>query len=159
MKLVKDRNLTDSARRIAMFIMQKAYQDNRAGRYIGMTVSYMMKGLSISRRTVQRSLTLLETRGYFRCEVAKGDRSRMCIGLIIHLLTPLFAKHHKEKWPKRRRNPDASPMPQKQIHFYKNTYGANVQISRFLWSIHCMAGVERNLGRSWGSLSLYSNLE
>ena len=51
-----------------MFIMQKAYQDNRAGGYIGMTVSYMMKGLSISRRTVQRSLTLLETRGYFRCE-------------------------------------------------------------------------------------------
>ena len=77
--------------------MQKAYQDNRAGRYIGMTVSYIMKGLSISRRTVKRSLTLLETRGYFRCEVARGDQSRMCIGLIVHLLTPLFTKHQKEK--------------------------------------------------------------
>ena len=141
MKLVKDRNLTDSARRIAMFIMQKAYQDNRAGRYIGMTVSYMMKGLSISRRTVQRSLTLLETRGYFRCEVAKGDQSRMCIGLIVHLLTPLFAKQHKEKWPKHRRNPDASTRPHKQVDFYKRIYEAKVQTSRFLWSIRCMTGV------------------
>ena len=151
MKLVKDRNLTDSARRIAMFIMQKAYQDNRAGRYIGMTVSYMMKGLSISRRTVQRSLTLLETRGYFRCEVAKGDQSRMCIGLIVHLLTPLFAKHHKEKWPKRRRNPDASPMPQKQIHFYKRIYQGCQRTSRFLWSMRCMAGVERVLFKKLGN--------
>ena len=118
-----------------MFVMQKTYQDNRTGRYIGMTVSYMMKGLSISRRTVQRSLTLLETLGYFRCEVAKGDQSRMCIGLIVHLLTPLFAKHHKEKWPKRRRNPEASPMPQKQIQFYKKIYRASevylVSLGRF----------------------------
>lgn len=150
MKLVKDRNLTDSARRIAMFIMQKAYQDNRASRYIGMTVSYMMKGLSISRRTVQRSLTLLETRGYFRCEVAKGDQSRMCIGLIVHLLTPLFAKHHKERWPKHRRNPDASPMPQKQIHFYKRVNETSERMSRFRWSMNCMAGVERVLARKLG---------
>lgn len=145
MKLVKDRNLTDSARRIAMFVMQKAYQDNRAGRYIGMTVSYIMKGLSISRRTVQRSLTLLETRGYFRCEVAKGDQSRMCIGLIVHLLTPLFAKHHKEKWPKRRRNPDASSMPYKQIHFYKRIYGTKQRTSRSQWTMKCYVGLERVL--------------
>ena len=120
-----------------MFVMQKTYQDNRTGRYIGMTVSYMMKGLSISRRTVQRSLTLLETLGYFRCEVAKGDQSRMCIGLIVHLLTPLFAKHHKEKWPKRRRNPEASPMPQKQIQFYKKIYRASESVSRLTWAIRC----------------------
>ena len=141
MKLVKDRNLTDSARRIAMFIMQKAYQDNRAGRYIGMTVSYMMKGLSVSRRTVQRSLTLLETRGYFRCEVAKGDQSRMCIGLIVYLLTPLFANHHKEKWPKHRRNPDASPMPHKQIHFYKRIYDSRNKTSRMAWAVRCTGAV------------------
>ena len=56
MKLVRDRNLTDSARRIACFILRHAYQDNREGRFVAMTVSFIMKGLAISRRTVQLSL-------------------------------------------------------------------------------------------------------
>ena len=124
MKLVKDRNLTDSARRIALFILRHAYQDNRSGRFVGMTVSFMMKGLSLSRRTVQRSLTLLETRGYFRCEVATGDETKMCIGLIVHLLSPLFPKHHKEEWPENRRNPEASSVPRKQNQFYKTIYNS-----------------------------------
>lgn len=147
MKLVKDRNLTDSARRIAMFILRHTYQDNRAGRFIGMTVSFIMKGLSLSRRTVQRSLTLLETRGYFRCDVAKGETTRMCIGLIIHLLSPLFPKHHKENWPARRGNPEASKMPQKQEHFYNSIYQAKHKVSRMNWAIRCMDGVFRAASR------------
>lgn len=143
MKLIKDRNLTDSSRRIAMFIMRHAYHDNREGRFIGMTVSFMMKGLAISRRTVQRSLTLLETRGYFRCEVAKGDATKMCIGLIVHLLSPLFPKHHQKKWPEKRRNPEASRMPHKQKQFYKTIYNSPNKVLRMNWALRCMYGVFR----------------
>ncbi len=150
MKLIRDRNLTDSSRRIAMFVLQKAYQDNRSQRFIGMTVSFIMKGLSLSRRTVQRSLTLLETRGYFRCEVAKGDTTRMCVGLIIHLMGSLFPKHHREKWPAQSKeskrsknggNPAASSLPQKQIQFYKTIYKAKHRISRLSWTLKCMNAI------------------
>ena len=143
MKLVKDRNLTDSARRIALFVLRHTYQDNRSGRFIGMTVSFIMKGLSLSRRTVQRSLTLLETRSYFRCEVAKGDATKMCIGLIIHLRESLFPQHRKEKWPEKRRNPEAPTLPHKQNQFYKTLYSAKNKVSRLTWALKCMNGVAR----------------
>jgi len=145
MKLVKDRNLTDSARRVAMFVLRHAYQDNRKARYIGMTVSFIEKGLSLSRRTVQRSLTLLETRGYFHCQVAKGEQSRMCVGLIIHLMETLFPKHHRKKWPKKRTNSGASSMPQKQIRFYKTIYEAKQRVSRFNWTLRCMDAIADRL--------------
>lgn len=143
MKLIKDRNLTDSARRIALFIMRHAYQDNRAGRFVGMTVTFIMKGLSISRRTVQRSLTLLESRGYFRCEVAHGEETKMCVGLVIHLMRSLFPKHHEEKWPEKRRNPDASSAPHKQIPFKNKIYKTKHRVFRITWAIKCMNGVAR----------------
>ena len=143
MKLIKDRNLTDSSRRIAMFVLRHAYQDNRAGRFIGMTVSFIMNGLSLSRRTVQRSLTLLETRGYFHCEVAKGDKTRMCIGLIIRLQRSLFPRHHQKKWPERSRNPEASKLPHKQEQFNKTVYGAKHKVSRLNWALKCMNAITR----------------
>lgn len=149
MKLIKDRNLTDSARRIALFVLRHTYQDNRAGRFIGITVSFIANGLSISRRTVQRSLTLLETRGYFRCEVAKGEETRMCIGLIIHLMKPLFPAHRKESWPEKRRNSEASTLSNKQTHFFNTIYKAKVKVSRLTWAMRCMNGV----ARSWSELS------
>lgn len=143
MKLVNDRNLTDSARRIALFVLRHAYQDNRSGRFVGMTVSFIMQGLTLSRRTVQRSLTLLETRGYFRCEVAKGDTTRMCIGLIVHLLGSLLPAHHQQSWPERRRKSEASAMPQKQEQFYKKIYQAKNRVMRITWALKCMNGVAR----------------
>jgi len=148
MKLINDRNLTDSARRIALFVLRHTYQDNRAGRFIGMTVSFIANGLSVSRRTVQRSLTLLETRGYFRCEVAKGEETRMCIGLIIHLMTPLFPAHRKESWPEKRRNAGASTLSNKQTHFFNTIYKAKVKVSRLTWALRCMNGVARSWSES-----------
>ena len=145
MKLIKDRNLTDSARRIALFVLRHTYQDNRAGRFIGMTVSFIANGLSVSRRTVQRSLTLLETRGYFRCEVAKGEETRMCIGLIIHLMKPLFPAHRKESWPEKRRKSGASSLSNKQTHFFNTIYKAKVKVSRLTWAMRCMNGLARSL--------------
>ena len=151
MRLIRDRNLTDSARRIAMFIMRHTYQDNRKDRFIGMTVSFVMNGLALSRRTVQRSLTLLETLGYFRCEVAKGNRSRMCIGLIIHLLEPLFPQHHKKKWPKKRGNPEASSVPQKHSRYTNLICGVATKnkVQRLTWAIKCMNGVARSASNAF----------
>ncbi len=143
MKLVRDRNLTDSARRVACFVLRHAYQDNRKGRFVAMTVTFIMKGLALSRRTVQRSLTLLETRGYFRCEVAKGSTTKMCVGLIIHLMQSLMPRHHKENWPEKRGNREASSMPQKKIHLYKTILGAKEKVSRLTWALKCMNGVAR----------------
>ena len=143
MKLIHDRNLTDSARRISMFVMRHTYQDNRSGRYIGMTVSFIMKGLALSRRTVQRSLTLLETRGYFRCEVAHNTKTKMCVGLIIRLLSPIFPGHHKDKWPKKRENPEASNLPLKKGQVYKSIYTAKKKVLRITWALKCMNGVAR----------------
>lgn len=148
MKVVNDRNLTDSARRIVMFIMRHAYQDARAERFIGMTVSFIMEGLAISRRTVQRCLTLLETLGYLRCEVATAGETRMCIGLVIKLLSPLFPEHHKDSWPEHRRKSGASTLSQKQSEYIKFSKGitqaATKRVLRLTWALKCMAGVARS---------------
>ena len=129
-----------------MFIMRHAYQDSRAERCIGMTVSFIMKGLAISRRTVQRCLTLLEKLGYLRCEVATAGETKMCIGLVVRLLEPLFPKHHKKSWPASRTNPGASRVSQKQS-IYKNTSkeicNAANRVLRLSWALKCMAGVSR----------------
>lgn len=147
MKVVNDRNLTDSARRIVMFIMRHVYQDARAERFIGMTVSFIMEGLALSRRTVQRCLTLLETLGYLRCEVATGAETKMCVGLIINLLSPLFPEHHKKKWPKHRTKSGASSLSQKQNRYIKNSLGyadkALKRVGRLTWALKCLAGVAR----------------
>lgn len=143
MKIVKDRNLTGSARRIVQFLMRHAYQDNRAGRSIALTVTFIMEGLQLSRRTVQRSLTLLESQGYIHCLVARGDRSRMCVGLLIELLRPLFPKHHQEKWPVRAVNAGASKSPYKQ-RIQVSIQKAQNKTPRHLWSVRCMDGIFRS---------------
>lgn len=148
MKVVNDRNLTDSARRIVMFIMRHAYQDARSERFIGMTVTFIMEGLALSRRTVQRCLTLLETLGYLRCEVATAGETKMCIGLIIKLLSPLFPEHHKKSWPETRKKSGASSVSEKQSEYLKTSKGisngAVHRILRLSWALKCMAGVARS---------------
>lgn len=142
MKLVNDRNLTDSARRIALFVMRHVYQDNREGRCIRMTVSFVMKGLSLSRRTIQRNLSLLQKHGYLQSDVIPSKKTRMCIGLMISLLSPLFPPHHQKRWPKRRRNSDAPRLTQNQD---KNYYTLNdlVTVDRRSWSERCSEGIFR----------------
>lgn len=144
MKLVKDRNLTDSARRIALFVMHRAYRDNREGRYIALTVSFIMKGLSLSRRTVQRNLSLLEKHGYIESDVVPSEHTKMCIGLIINLLSPLFPRHHKKKWAESRRKSDASQLTQNHNKFF-SIYKNKVQIPRILWAEKCCEGIIRSV--------------
>ena len=139
MKLIKDRNLTDSARRIALFVVRHVYQDNREGRFINMTVSFIMKGLSLSRRTVQRNLSLLQKLGYLQSDVVPSKRTKMCIGLMITLLKPLFPRHHKKKWPEKRRKSGASRMTQNQD---SNIYINRIKgvIHRIEWTLRCDDG-------------------
>jgi len=85
--------------------MEETHRRDRLGRKLQVNVSYLAKGLRRCRRTVQRYLALLEREGYLRIEVMSGHCSRMCIGLIVHLLPPLFPRHQHQSWPEKRGNP------------------------------------------------------
>ena len=139
-----DRNLTDGARRCARKIAELTYRGNREGRALEVTVTYLIKALGRCRRTVQRYLRLLEEAGYIRADVVKGTRSRMCTGLLIHLLAPLFARHHKEKWPGRIGNPGATQESQNQ-RVIDSSKGKTRLIPRHEWALKCMDGVFRSL--------------
>ena len=65
-----------------------------------------MRALGKSRRTVQRYLRQLERAGYISVQVIHA-RTRMCAGLFVALLAPLFPRHHRQKWPHKLIDPDA----------------------------------------------------
>lgn len=143
MMFIKDRNLNDSARRIALFIVRHAYQDNRKERTLGTTVSFIMKGLTLSRRTVQRGLALLAKAGYIERFVAASNKTRMCRGLLIKLLSPLFPKHFKKEWPETLRFSAASPLTHNhrfQIYIKESFFF----FSEFEWMERCRDGVLRS---------------
>lgn len=143
-RLDNDRNLTDGARRCARKIAELTYRSNRAGRALDVTVSYLVKALGRCRRSVQRYLRQLEEAGYIRADVVKGARSRMCVGLVVTLLAPLFPRHHRERWPERLANPGATQESQNQ-RFTSSITGKRHLISRNEWAMRCMDGVFRSL--------------
>lgn len=143
-RLDDDRNLTDGARRCGRKIAELTYRRNREGRALEVTVTYLMTALGRCRRTVQRYLRLLEREGYIRSDVVRGARSRMCAGLVITLLGPLFARHHRKKWPGKVGNPDASQESQNQRLRDSNKDKGRL-ISRHAWALKCMDGVFRSL--------------
>ena len=141
-RIEDDRNLTDGARRCARKLAELTYRGSRADRALEVTVSYLMMALGRSRRTVQRYLRLLEREGYIRADVVKGERSRLCVGLMVQLLRPLFARHHRKRWPERARNSGATRESQNQR--FKDSYKEKrEEISRKMWSLKCMDGVFR----------------
>ena len=103
--LENDRNLTDGARRCARKLMEETHRRDRKGRTLQINVSYLARGLHRCRRTVQRYLALLEREGYISVQVMAGVQSRMCIGLIVKLLPPLFPRHDRTSWAEQRGNP------------------------------------------------------
>ena len=150
-RLDNDRNLTDGARRCARKIMEETHRRDRKDRTLQVNVSYLAKGLGRCRRTIQRYLAMLEREGYLRVEVMSGYRSRMCIGLIVHLLEPLFPRHHRESWPQRvgnppkhltddaesRRNPDATSKSQNEkVHFFKEEIDPLLRKQPYINSYH-----------------------
>lgn len=139
-RLTNDPNLTDGARRCAAKLAEYIYRLNREGRFMGVTVTYLMEALGRSRRTIQRYLRILERERYIRTEVILSDRSRMCTGLEIALCERLFPHHHRKQWPKTKRNPGVSQESHKNRFFY--LYNKDrPRISVHLWALKCMDGV------------------
>jgi hypothetical protein len=128
--LGKDPNLTDGARRCARKLMEETHRRDRKERKLQVNVSYLAKGLRRCRRTVQRYLAMLEREGYISIQVMAGVQSRMCIGLIVQLLPPLFPRYQRAAWSERianppkhladdaetRRNPDMTRKSQNESH-------------------------------------------
>lgn len=138
-RIDNDRDLTDGARRCARKLAEYTYRKNRDGRAAEITVTWLMKALGRSRRTVQRYLRQLERAGYIGVEVIQA-RTRMCAGLMVELLAPLFPKHHRARWPQKLIEPGVPPLSQKDRFRYR--------YSRKLWATRCMDGVFRALTKT-----------
>lgn len=139
-----DRNLTDGARRCARKLAEYAYRRDREGRAAEITVTYLMRALGRCRRSIQRYLRLLEREGYIRVDVVHGQRTRMCTGLVVQLLAPLFPRHHVDQWPAKLGIPGATQESQKK-RFIDSTGAGLVRIPVQSWALRCMDGVFRSL--------------
>jgi DNA-binding transcriptional ArsR family regulator len=125
--LLADTNLTDGAKICACRIAEYTYARDREGRTAEITVTYLMKALGKSRRTVQRYLRQLEMAGYIAVAVIHA-RTRMCAGLMIGLLAPLIPRHGWKKSIK----PDAPKLSHKDSFRYRTRI-----IPRVLWAVKC----------------------
>jgi DNA-binding transcriptional ArsR family regulator len=134
-RIEDDRNLTDGARRCARKLAEYIYRKNRTARAGDITVTWLMRALGKSRRTVQRYLRQLEREGYIAVEVVHA-RTRMCAGLFIALLAPMLPRHHRQEWPQKLMDSDAPRLSQnnKPRYIY----------SRESWALRCMDGVFRS---------------
>ena len=100
-----DRNLTDGARRCARKLAEYVYRRDRDTRTAEITVTWLMKALRKSRRTVQRYLRQLERPGYINVAVIHSG-IRMCAGLVVELLSALVTlppRGHSDtlvRWPR-----------------------------------------------------------
>lgn len=143
-RLEDDRNLTDGARRCARKLAEYTYRRNREGRAAEITVSYLARALGRCRRTVQRYLRLLEQEGYVQVDVVYGERSRMCAGLVVQLLGPLFPRHRRERWPRSAAFSDATRESQNKS--FQISEGQNLRrLPAQHWALRCMDGVFRSL--------------
>jgi hypothetical protein len=141
-RLEDDRNLTDGARRCARKLGEYGYRKHRDDRALRITVTYLMKALGRCRRTVQRYLRQLEAEGYIDVLVLQGG-TRMCVGLTVRLLSPLFPRHHASKWPSRLVVSDATPASHKQR--YSIIPAKITPVPLALWADRCREGVWRSL--------------
>lgn len=141
--ILNDNRLTDGAKILAMKLMEETYRKNRKGRWLKITVTYLMKAMGKCRRTIQNYLRLLELLGYIKTNVIKSEISRMCIGLGIWLQEPLFPKHHKDKWPEKR---EKSGVQNDSYNDSTKIYSLMIPIH--LWTKDCMEGIYRSFTRN-----------
>lgn len=149
-RIENDPHLTDGARRCARKIAELTYRQNREERSLDVTVTYLMKALGRSRRTVQRYLRLLEREGYIAVQVIGSTFSRMCVGLVVHLCGPVFARHHRKGWPPKKApagpaNPGASRESHNQSKYFSlDQYkDRRLMFSVQHWFLKCGGGVLR----------------
>ncbi|CAH1665966.1 HTH crp-type domain-containing protein [Hyphomicrobiales bacterium] len=142
-RLDSDPNLSDGARRCARKLAEETYRANREGRTLPVTVTYLARALGRCRRTVQRYLRQLEREGYVAVEVVASRRSRMCVGLVVRILQPLLAAHHRDRWPGRLGKPGATQESQnKRLDRFSPIEGDRLSVEQ--WAIRCMDGVLRS---------------
>jgi hypothetical protein len=134
-RIEDDPNLTDGARRCARKIMEYVYRKNREGRESEVTVTYLAKALGRCSRSVQRYLRQLEAGGYI-CVAVIHARTRMCAGLLVEVLAPLFPRHRRQEWPRKLMDKDTTRESQNNRLRYK--------YSRESWALRCMDGVFRS---------------
>jgi hypothetical protein len=146
-RIEDDPNLTDGARRCARKIMEYVYRKNREGREAEITVSYLVKALGRCSRSVQRYLRQLEAGGYISVAVIHA-RTRMCAGLLVEVLAPLFPRHHRQKWPGKLMESDTTRESQNNRPRYK--------YSRESWALRCMDGVFRSFMKTRPTLPVLS---
>lgn len=143
-RLLNDPGLTDGARRCALKLMELIYRRNRQGRGFQCTVAFIARSLGRSERTVQTYLAQLRGRGYIRHDVIASDRARMCIGIFITLLKPLFPKHHEDEWPVSAVNSGVKKDSQNyRPNIRKKGLAHRVTVEH--WALRCMDGVFRSL--------------
>jgi hypothetical protein len=138
-RIDNDRNLTDGARLCGRKLMGYVYRKNRAGREAEITVPYLEKALGRCRRSVQGYLRELEREGYIEALVVPSERTRMCFGLLIRLLDPLFPRHRRGGWPEKGGIQDA----QKDSQIYSSR-SRRQPIPRRIWAFFCCEGVWRS---------------
>lgn len=142
-RLDDDPNLTDGARRCGRKLAELTYRASRESRALPVTVTYLARALGRCRRTVQRYLRQLEREGYVAVEVVASQRSRMCVGLVVRLLAPLLAAHHRQRWPGGHANPGATRESQNQR--FKSYFSSETsRMSVEQWALRCMDGVFRS---------------
>jgi hypothetical protein len=124
------------ARRCARKLAEYTYLHARASRSAEITVTLLIRALGKCRRTVQRYLRILEREGYIRVDVIQSQTTRMCAGLLVHLLRPLFPQHHKDKWPRTLANPDATAESHKKnLIMYKGCFYHKNRAAWFLFAL------------------------
>ena len=134
-----DRNLTDGARRCARKLAEYTYRKNRDRRTADITVTWLMKALGRSRRTVQRYLRQLERTGYIEVAVIHSG-IRMCAGLVVALCLSLIPRHG---WPEKLIKSDAPKPSQNNSSRYRTRI-----IPRSLWAARCTLPIQK----AWDSL-------
>ncbi len=144
-RILNDPALTDGARRCAAKLMELVYRRSRKERCFEGTVSYLAKALGRSERAVQTYLAQLRAGGYIRHEVIRSERARMCVGVLITLLEPLFPKHHRGRWPTHTKGPTISGVKPDSDNYSGKTsrrrFQARMGVEEWAW--RCMDGVLR----------------
>lgn len=142
-RLEDDPNLTDGARRCARKLAEYVYRRDRDGKAAEITVTWLMKALRRSRRTVQRYLRQLEASGYISVGVIHAA-TRMCAGLLVALQLPLLPRHG---WPEKSMKSDAPKLSQNNRLRYRTRI-----VDRQSWALRCMDGVYRSLMKTLPAL-------
>jgi hypothetical protein len=143
-RLLNDPGLSDGARRCAFKLIELTYRRSREDRALRCTVNYLAKCLHRSERTVQNYLAQLRGRGYIQHDVVTSSRARMCIGIFITLLRPVFPRHHAHGWPESATKSGVKQDSQNYSQINKQRLSSGLA-SVEVWTWKCRAGVFRAL--------------